>query len=264
MNNINNTKFTKAEVKDTLVDILLNSTFADSIDWDAKIRDIITFDTDTNMIKEKINEVFGMSIVYDISNMTVNELFTNIYGFICDSGKIKSNAKRGRGLFLAKGVEWNRRLIFSAILNQFRRTLSRNVNVTESLDDIRYEVSSDIMGVDAHKLERLIKELENFFGIKIDYDMRIYNIANAAEESMIKQGKMKANQVSTDASLEEALWQKLIRVLPANFLASIIKRDFHAQAQGYELAGTKSFEEFVGKVKELQEKYSSPYLQQCK
>lgn len=53
MNNTNNAKFTKAEVKHALVDILLNSTFADSIDWDAKIRDIITFDTDTNMIKEK-------------------------------------------------------------------------------------------------------------------------------------------------------------------------------------------------------------------
>jgi len=264
MNNTDNTKFTKAEVKHALVDILLNSTFADSIDWNAKIRDIITFDTDINMIKEKINEVFGMSIVYDISNLTVKKLFENVYGFVCDSGKIKSNAKRGRGLFLTKGVEWNRRLIFSAILNQFRRTLSRNVNVTESLDDIRYEVSADIMGTGMRKLERAIQELQDFFDIKINYEMRIYNIANAAEESMIKQGKMKANQVSTDASLEEALWQKLIRVLPANFLASIIKRDFHAQAQGYELAGTKSFEEFVEKVKESREKYSSPYLQQCK
>ena len=254
MNNTNNAKFTKAEVKHALVDILLNSTFSDSIDWDAKIRDIITFDTDTNMIKEKINEVFGMPIVYDISNLSVKKLFENIYGFICDSGKIKSNAKRGHGLFRAESVEWNRRLIFSAIMNEFRHALGRNVNATESLDDMRYELSSDIMGTGMRKLERAIQELQDFFDIKINYEMRIYNIANAAEESMIKQGKMKAHQPSPNATLDEQVWQKVVRVLPANFLESLIKREFGANVVGYKLAGTKSFEEFMQKVCEAKQK----------
>lgn len=251
---MNNTTFTKADIKRALIDILLNSTFADTIDWNAKIRDIITFDEDTNMIKEKINEVFGMSIIYDISNTTVNELFTIIYGFICNSGRIKSNAKRGRGLFRNPDVEWNRKLIFAAVMNRFRGALGRNVATTESLDDIKYEISGDIMGVRAAKFYQAIKDLEKFFDIKIYDNMRVYNIANAAEESMIKSGKMRQDQPKPSATFDEQVWQKLIKILPVNFLESVIKRDFGAHITGYQLAGTHSFDEFVQKVREAQKK----------
>lgn len=261
---MDSTNFTKAEIKRTLTNILLNSTFADLIDWNAQIRDIITFDSDMDMIKDKINDVFGMSIAYNISNMTVNELFTNVYGFICDSGRIKSNARKGRGLFQSKDVEWNRRLIFSAIMNRFKYAIGRTVASTESLDDIKYEISCDIMGGTMRKLDSAIREIEDFFDIKINDAMRIYNIANAAEESMIKSGKIKSDKPNSNASLDEQVWQKVVRVLPANFLESLIKREFGANVAGYKLAGTKSFEEFMQKILIAKEKAAQKITQRTK
>ena len=259
-----NKTFTKAEIRRELNDILLKLTFADAIDKNATISKVVAFDSDVKIIKSEIQEIFGMYIVYDISNMTVNELFTTIYGFICDSGRIKSNATNGRGLFQNKNVKWNRRLIFSAVMNRFKYALGRTVASTESLDNIKYEISGDIMGGKAHKLNLAISDLEKFFDIKINDDMRIYNIANAAEESMIKNGKIQPKQSSPEATLEHKLWQEFIRVLPVNFLESLMKHDFNVNIPGYQLAGTKNFEEFVEKIRNAQEKNKSRQMDKSK
>lgn len=256
--------FTKAEIRRELDGILSKLTFADTIARNATISEIVAFDSDVTIIKSEIQEIFGMSIVYDVSNMTVNELFTTIYGFICDSGRIKSNATKGRGLFQNENVKWNRRLIFSAVMNRFKYALGRTVSATESLDNIKYEISGDIMGGKARKLNLAITDLEKFFDIKINDDMRIYNIANAAEESMIKNGKIQPKQSSPDTSLEDKLWQEIIRVLPVNFLESLMKRNFNANIPGYKLAGTANFEEFVEKIRTAQEKNKAHQMNKSK
>ncbi|MBO4480629.1 MAG: hypothetical protein J5742_03345 [Alphaproteobacteria bacterium] len=253
----------KAVIKRQVNNILLNSTFAETINPLSRISEIITFPEDIALIKERIRNQFKLNISRNISDMTVTELYTVVFIFILNS-KNKLNktsdstkipevpsvptpvVKKTSG----KGKQWNRRMIFSYILGNIKTACGRPVQSTEKISDLIRETQE--FGFDSTKLTSKLKELERFFDIKIDIGMRIYNIGNAAEQSFIAQGKAPDSRIENESI--NPLWATIRAALSMNYWQSVILNDLNVKISTYKLTRIKSFAEFEQLVNEMREK----------
>ena len=187
---MNKTYCDKQAVKNELEDILLKSTFADSINFSDKISDIITFQEDLTLIKERIKDSFNVNINH-LSDRSVNTLLTTIYLFLLNSGRIKPDVNsapvpQNQNL----DTSWAAHIIFYAVISRFKQELGRFVAVSEPLNKIKFEMSNG--DKKSHKFDSVINDLESLFGIQIKPNMRICNILSAAKRSWIKAGKVKS------------------------------------------------------------------------
>lgn len=247
----------RQNVKKQLNNILLCSTFADTVNSNDKILDIITFPEDINLIKERIKDKFKFNIHNDISNMTVNELCTLIFIFVTNSKKHdqiypqKNTEPQTTEIKKSNdGKEWNRRMIFGYIIGNIRNAFGRPVQSTEKISDLIREAHDT--GIDSTQLTSKLKELEKFFDIKIDLEMRIYNIGNEAEKSFIAQGKAPDSRIEYESM--EPLWATIHAALPINYWQSVILNELNVRISPYKLARIKSFPEFEALVAETRKK----------
>ena len=185
---MNKTYRDRQAVKAELEDILLKSTFADSIKSSDKISDIITFQEDLTLIKERIKDSFNVNINH-LSNLSVNTLLTAIYLFLLNSGRIKPDVNSAPvPQEQNSDTSWVAQIIFYAVISRFKKELGRFVAVNESLNSIKFEMSN-ISG--PQKFDSAINDLESLFDIRIKPNMRIYNILNAAKQSWTNTGKIR-------------------------------------------------------------------------
>ena len=139
-----------------------------------------------------------------------------------------------------KDTLWNRKMIFGYILGNIRKVCGRNVQSTERIVNLMIEAQNT--GINMNALTAKLQELEEFFGIKIDQSMRIYNIGNAAEKSFIAQGKAVDSRDVQESM--EPLWATIQTVLPINYWQSVILNELNVRISTYKLARLKSFNEF--------------------
>ena len=185
---MNKTYRDRQAVKAELEDILLKSTFAGSIKSSDKISDIITFQEDLTLIKERIKDSFNVNINH-LSDHSVNTLLTAIYLFLLNSGRIKPDVNSAPVPQKQNSdTSWISRIIFYAVISRFKQELGRFVAVNESLGNIKFEMSN-ISG--PQKFDSAINDLESLFDIRIKPNMRIYNILNAAKQSWTNTGKIR-------------------------------------------------------------------------
>lgn len=249
---INSTYF---DIKRQLNMILLNSTFADRINPYAKISEIITFPEDIDIIKSHIKRIFKCDIPGNIADMTPDELIQQIYSLnkdfvIKDSDivfkqKIKSETQP---VPHTNNTQWSRGAIFTYIFTTLSKTMERNVKVTERISDLMIELQ--MTGIDSQKLNCTLKELENFFDIKIDQSMKVYNVANAAELSFIAQGRAPAHNNSDEQ--KDPLWRAIITATSLKYLKSILQHDLNIHVSIFTLSNIKSYEEFKALIQSKQ------------
>lgn len=240
--------------------ILLNSTFADTIDPMAKVSDIITFPEDVDLIKERIRDRFHLDIKQDISKMTVNQLHTMLFLFFCNSPKMRNARSTRKPADADTAVQtdipeerkWTRRTIFGYIIGNIRTAYGRPVQSTEKIGNLIREAYDT--GIDPNPLIAKLKELETFFDIKIDYEMRIHNIGSAAEQSFVKKGLAVDTKVLI-ADMEP-LWATIYTALSINFWQSIVQKNLGVRISQYKLSHVKSYDEFVRLVNEAKNRKS--------
>lgn len=232
--------------------ILLNSTFADTINPQSKISEIITFPKDMDFIKERIKNKFKLSIHQDISNFTVNQLYTMILISVLNSKHqiqlspldTEPYIKQPRHSKVTQDDQqktlWSRKAIFGCVLGHIREAYGRNVQSTEKIANLIQEAQNT--GKDPTPLLNKLKELEKFFDIKIDQTMRIYNIGNAAEKSFVAQGKAIDPRIKYEAM--EPLWATIHTALSINYWQSVILNELNVRISTYKLYRVKSFQEF--------------------
>lgn len=246
-----------SNIKTQLNIILLNSTFADRVNPHAKISEMITFPEDIDIIKSHIKRVFKYTPEQDIANMTPNELVAILYdnnpNFRLKDTDIIFNPRTKPTTQPAPNTdtnEWSRRSIFTYIIVNISRTMGRTVQSRERISDLMTEAK--MSGTDLQKLNFKLKELENFFGIKIDQSMKIYNIANAAELSFIAQGRAPAHEDTNEQ--RDPLWNAIMTATSMKYLKSVLqKNNLDVHISTYVLARIKSYEEFKALVQEKQQ-----------
>lgn len=243
-------------IKQHVNTILLHSTFADSINPSARISEIITFPEDIPLIKERIKTRFKLDIHQDISDFTVNQLYTMIFMFVQNSNHNKlgwlSKPKKPQIKQPQhtndtknvpkqnKGLLWDRKAIFGYILGNLRTAYGRSVQSTEKISNLIEEAQNTGMNSDA--LISKLQELEKFFDIKIDQGMRVYNIGNLAEKSLVVQGKAIDPRIRYESM--EPLWATIHTALSMNYWQSVILHDLNVRISTYKLNQIKSFPEF--------------------
>lgn len=214
-----------SNIKTQLNIILLNSTFTDRVNPYAKISEMITFPEDIDIIKSHIKRIFKYTPEQDIANMTPNELVAILYANnpnfrlkdtdIIFNPQIKPNAQPVPNTNIN---EWSRRSIFTYIITNLSNTMGRMVQSRERISDLMTE--ADMSGTDLPKLNFKLKELENFFGIKIDQSMKVYNAANAAELSFIAQGRAPAHEGTNEQ--RDPLWNVIMTATSMKYLKSVL------------------------------------------
>ena len=247
---------TIANIKKQLNVILLNSTFAETVNPCAQISTMITFPEDIDIIKSRIKQAFKYVPEQDITNMTPNELVTDIYAhnpnFRLRGQEIifKQHVKTEQNPATDKdNNEWTRRSIFTYIIVNISRAMGRTVQSTERISDLMTEAA--MSGDDLYKLNYKLKELENFFGIKIDQSMKIYNAANAAEVSFIAQGRAPAHE--EEGAKRDPLWHAIMTATSVKYLKSVLLHDLNVHISTYALLQVKSYEEFKALVQTKQQ-----------
>ena len=238
---------TFSNIKKQLNIILLNSTFADRVDLYTKISNMITFPEDIDIIKSHIKRIFKYEVEQNIAEMTPYELIQKIYqhnkGFTMPRGevvftqRIKNNSKIIADM---NDTEWSRKSIFAYFLANLARAMGRTVQSTEKISDLMAEAA--MSGSDLENLHSKLRELENFFGIKIDQSMKVYNAANAAEESFVAQGRAPAPKDTKDT--EDPFWNAIMAATSIKYLKSILQNNLNVHVSTYVLSRVKSYEEF--------------------
>jgi len=245
-----------ADIKKQLSIILLNSTFADKVYPYNKISTLITFPEDIDIIKANIKRIFKYVTEQDIGNMTPYELVREIYEHNKDfhlkrndavfRQKIKPAVNNGQN---TNDMEWSRKYIFSYILLGISRAMGRTVQSTERISDLMTEAA--MSGNDLQKLIYKLQELENFFDIKIDQSMKVYNAANAAEASFIAQGRAPAPNTQDESM--DPLWDAVMMATSIKYLKSVLQRNFNINVSTYALSHLKSYEELKNLIYEKQQ-----------
>ncbi len=262
----NETDYIKSYIKNQVNSILLYSAFSEeTINPYKKISELITFPEDVKRIRERINEKFDFDIHQDLSKLTPAQLYTMIFVVVQNSesrkAKIFNQAQNQVQEESAQevapataqvyhGKKWNRRSIFSYILGHLRGVYGRPLQPNEKIRDLINEAYST--GTEPTSFINKLKEMESFFGIKIDQEMRICNIGDAAERSLIAQGKAVNSEVEKEAM--NPMWATIHTALSINFWRSIISRELGVQISAYKLSHTRSYEEFEALVTEAQQR----------
>lgn len=264
----NETDYIRSYIKNQVNSILLYSAFAtDTINPNKKIGEIITFPEDVERIRERIKDKFDVNIHQDLSNMTPLQVYTMIFMVAQNSephkAKILNFAKKQvqeepaqesatapATAQVSHGKLWNRRSIFSYIIGNLRTAFGRPVQPNERIRDLINEAYNT--GTEPTAFLNKLKELEGFFGIKIDQEMRIFNIGDAAEKSLIAQGK--AVDSAAEKESMDPLWSTIHTALSINFWRSVISRDLGVQISVYKLSRAHSYQEFEALVAEAQER----------
>ncbi|MBO4746043.1 MAG: hypothetical protein J5613_03165 [Alphaproteobacteria bacterium] len=262
----NETDYIRSYIKNQVNGILLYSAFAaDTINPHKKISEIITFPEDVERIRERIKDKFDIYIHQDLSSMSPMQVYTMIFMVV-----INSEERKAKILNFAKnqvqeepvqeiapataqvhhGKMWNRRSIFSYLIGNLRTAFGRPLQPNEKIRDLINEAYST--GTEPTAFMNKLKELESFFGIKIDQEMRIFNIGDAAEKSLIAQGK--AVDSAAEKESMDPLWATIHTALSINFWHSIISRDLGLQISVYKLSRTHSYQEFEALIAEAKQK----------
>ena len=247
-----------ADVKKQLNIILLNSTFADKVNPMAKISTMITFPEDIDIIKSHIRRIFRCDVPDDIANMTpaqlVDLLYTNNpnFDFRARNDLIVFTQKpQPRQVDNTTNTKWSRRTIFAHIITNISHVMGRTVQSSERISDLMFEAS--MSGDDLFTLNTKLKELEQFFGIKIDQSMKVYNAANAAEVSFIAQGLAPAHD--PEAEKQDPLWSALMAAISIKYLKSILSHNLNIHISVRALSNLASYEEYQELINsKLQEK----------
>ena len=261
----------RRNVTDTVNIILLNCTFADKIKSSDKICDLTTFGhDDIKRIKDEIESKFNLTIQQDISNLSVSQLHTMVFIYVRNSKTLtdkflsdifqrhKDNVvgiqqPKQHKAQPAQNVNdkpyWNRKLIFAYIIRTISDAYGRPVQARHKLSDLVQE--AEAVGKDTIQLTSALKELEDKFKIKIDLGMKLYNIGNAAEESLVAQGKA-PDQNITRAEMEPH-WAAIFDALNVRYLKDIIKTHFGVDISTYKLSRLKSFDEFKELIAKTQQ-----------
>ncbi|MBQ6736496.1 MAG: hypothetical protein IJQ90_03355 [Alphaproteobacteria bacterium] len=250
----------KTEINDALSDIkrqlniiLLNSTFADVIDPAAQISTIITFPEDIDIIKSHIKRVFHYTVSQDIAGMTPAQLTNEIYA---NNPNFNFRAQNAEVIFtpairskqktvITNKTEWTRKEIFAYIIANISRTMGRTVQSKERISNLMAEAS--MSGDDLYALNSKLRELENFFDIKIDQSMKIYNVANAAEVSFIAQGRAPAP--AEPDKQKDPLWNAVMTATSITYLKSVLQHNLDVDVSVRTLSNLKSYQEFQELVK---------------
>ncbi|MBO7656938.1 MAG: hypothetical protein J6S80_04390 [Alphaproteobacteria bacterium] len=257
--------------------ILLNSTFADKIDTTAKISDLAIFgQSDIALIKERIADMFKIDITQDISDFSIGQLHTMIFIHVCNSESLTKKfmdlAHKTASIKVQQPIRhkhtsdnsddktWNLKLIFAHIIKEITPVYGRSVQSKEKLSELISEAQD--AGRDTSALTKKLKELEEFFNIKIDLSMRIYNIARTAEQSFIAQGKAVDSKV--ERSEMDPYWAPLYDTMSFKYLKDVIYTDFGVRISTYKLCHAKSYEEYVKLIQDAQQRKAERLKEQRK
>ena len=240
-------------------EVLLNSAFGrDKICPDDKISEILTFPEDITIIKKSIESRLNIRITSPIANMTAKELYILVSGLFVVSGqkaKVKKVPMPEQPTHSVQSDQdqeplWNRRIIFGYILGHIRSMFDRNIKSTEKVRDLMSEYAST-HGNNLVFCGKLA-ELEEFFGIKIDQEMRLYNVGNAAEKSFVAQGKAIDSKISDES--KDPLWRCIMTIVSIRYLKSVLENEYKLHLSLEKLSNTKSYAELEDLIADAQRK----------
>ena len=245
---------TYSDIKRQLNIILLNSTFADRVEPHEKISNMITFPEDIDIIRKNIKRIFKYDVTQDIADMTPYELVQQIHQHdqnfrMPHSEKVFTQKTQNHSITAKTSyTQWSRREIFGHVIVKISKAMGRSIQATEKISDLIAEAA--MSGFDLQKLNYTLKELENFFGIKIDQSMKVYNAANAAEVSFIAQGRAPAHD--DPKTQKDPLWDALMTATSMKYLKSVLHHNLNIRVSTHILSNIKSYEEFKALIQSKQ------------
>lgn len=151
------------ELKNSVTNIVFQPYFADVDDTQKKIGDVAPISvTDANIIKQNIQQQFGITLNCDIPDVSVNDICKIIYEY-------------------TGGHIWNRREIFKCVLSSFGDAIGRRVFPDDKISELKIGAGT-------------ITNLRNRFGETVDLlgehpEWRIYNLVNRITFDLAEQGR---------------------------------------------------------------------------
>ncbi|MBO7509482.1 MAG: hypothetical protein J6T57_04380 [Alphaproteobacteria bacterium] len=180
-----------------------------------------------DIIKQEIQQEFGLTLPDDISGMKISD----IYNQICEFHNQKSDKKS-----TSKPKKWNRRGVFCYIMRKLGENMQEITGNNEHRIQSQDHISDLRNEVDPNKREYfdelLTKKLGDSFGIIFDVNLysaaTVYNIANYVLYTLVSQGR--AIDPREECAGMDPFWEPLWISLSLGCLAAILTNRFEVWA----------------------------------
>lgn len=217
------------ELKNSVTNIVFQPYFADVDDTQKKIGDVAPISvTDANIIKQNIQQQFGITLNCDIPDVSVNDICKIIYEY-------------------TGGHIWNRREIFKCVLSCFGNLLGRRVFPDDKISDLKAHIAPAMY-------EETITNLRCKFGESVNLldtnpEWRIYNLANRITLDLAEQGR--AIDPKEECAGMDNFWKPLWSSLSFGCLSFILIHNFGVWAPTDKKKDRKNTRELEQKTQNL-------------
>ncbi len=210
---------------------------------------------DTLHVKENIQNVFGVTVDYNISGANVKTLSGIVYDRVIVSQGLKDKllgapVQKPRAEKTADIEKTNfksRTEVFGDIITTINCAVSLDTSVQKYtlISELFTKVRGD--STKTKRLERALADFKNKYGIKIDYktnpDLNIHYICNEVHRVMCERGKSESIKVSLEEM--DPLWAILNPAISFEYLHSVLQNDYNTYATVYELSNCRTYDDYV-------------------
>ena len=214
--------------------------------------DIFISACDKEYIKRNVQNIFNITVGYDISGTRLSQLYTYIYKKIKYSVELQDKLfgfqhKEEQPILSPnkKTEEVTRNQIFVNIIRNINHAvcLGHSVQTYTYINTLMSRIKDTPKKTT--RLQNAFKEIENKYNIKIDLSnqfLTVRDICNAAHDSFIEQGKSKSIYVAIEDM--HPLWAAINKSLDFGFLKSILRNEYNIKQTVYNLSNCRTFDDY--------------------
>ena len=228
--------------------LLLEYSVMDDIDPTKLVPNVLMFSDDTGTIKQNIQNKLRIAIDQDIKKMSVATLYAVITDLFIKSGQ-RIPQSTSSTTTNVQNVTWNRTGIFSYIFVRLRKLVKpeHNVKSREFLSDLRQE-HKEICG-NTIAFDQALRDMEVKFSVAIDPTWVVSQLGNAAEASLIIQGKAFDVRSSTDN--KDELWGHILDCMHLAPFLYYLNKEWGVNIRSTTVLSTTSFSDFENRIYQL-------------
>lgn len=200
-------------------------------------------------ITQNVQNIFNITVDYDISDTKLDELYNYVYKQVAESQELRNRLFGKTDTQPIKTVvnETNepmqaREDIFSDIIRRVNKTISLKTSVQGETNV--YNLLKNLPNKRRNTLRQLLRELENEYDIKInttDSKLTIRSICNEIHNTLVQQGKSVSIRIPPEEM--DPLWRVLHLAINSAHLKDVIRIEMGINISAYKLENQRSYQD---------------------
>ncbi len=214
-----------------------------------ELGDTLITPNDAESITQNVQNIFNITLDYDISGTKLDRLYSYVYKQVAGSQKLrnrlfgKTDTQQVNPIVNETTEPMQAREdIFSTIIRRINRTILLKNSVQGGTNV--YNLLKNLPTKRRNNLQQLLRDLENEYDIEIDTtdpNLTIRNICNAAHNTLVQQGKSVSIRVLPEEMTP--LWRILHLAINPAHLKDIIRTEIGVNISTYKLENQRSYQD---------------------